>query len=175
MKKIRIKSRSISKLILIIIATFFFWLYSQQPSNTNTQESAKKVIKVTRVIDGDTVELNTGERLRYIGMDTPEFDYKNKQHDCFAWEAKQANVKLVLNKKVRLEKDVSDKDKYERLLRYVYVKNKNNKEIMINEYLVRQGFAMLATYPPDVKYVELFKEAQKQAREKNKGFWKECE
>lgn len=121
---------------------------------------------VTRVIDGDTIELSDGAKVRYIGINAPEV---TKNRECFGEKAKQKNTDLVLNKKVRLEKDVSNKDKYERLLRYVYV-DKN----FINKTLVEQGFANAATYPPDVKYKDLFVTVQKQAQQKNVGLWKDC-
>lgn len=141
----------------------------QFPQNLST-----KNIWVKKVVDGDTIELGSGERVRYIGIDTPEIDYKNKRADCFATQARDKNKELVLNKEVRLEKDVSDKDKYERLLRYVFVKDKKGKEIFVNEYLVREGYALTSTYPPDVKYSSLFLEAQQEARNANKGLWKKC-
>lgn len=121
---------------------------------------------VVRVIDGDTIELSSGQRVRYIGIDTPERD------ECFYLEAKAVNEQLVLNKKVKLVKDVSETDKYGRLLRYVYVEN-----IFVNQYLVKEGYAYAATYPPDVSYAEDFVKAQETARNQQKGFWKagECE
>lgn len=90
-----------------------------------TQEEAQ--ITVRRVVDGDTIELSTGQRLRYIGIDTPETN-----GGCFSLEAKLANEQLVLNKPVRLEKDVSETDRYGRLLRYVWV-----GETFVNDQLVR--------------------------------------
>lgn len=68
-----------------------------------------------------------------------------------------------------MTRDVSNTDKYGRLLRYVYI-----GDVFINDYLVRQGYAHIDTYPPDVKYVEQFKEAEKEARENNRGLWKSC-
>jgi endonuclease YncB( thermonuclease family) len=128
-----------------------------------TQLSPTKVI---RVIDGDTIVLQNGKTVRYIGIDTPEI--KSKNSACYAQEAKSANERLVLDKMVRLEKDVSETDKYQRLLRYVYVGS-----VFVNEYLVKEGYALLATYPPDVKYQSLFQKAQDYARENNKGLWNE--
>ncbi len=124
-----------------------------------------KLYLVTRVIDGDTIVLENGERVRYIGIDTPEIS----QNECFALEAKKKNEELVLGKRVRLEKDVSERDKYGRLLRYVYV-----GEIFVNDYLVRNGYAYAVTYPPDVKYSERFLQAQREARENKRGLWAYC-
>lgn len=124
----------------------------------------KELLKVTKVIDGDTIVLENGAVIRYIGIDTPEI--KKNRSECFGHEAKETNKKLVLEKVVRLEKDVSETDKYNRLLRYVWV-----GDIFVNEYLVRQGYAHAVTYPPDVKYQELFRQAEKEARENNRGLW----
>ena len=124
-----------------------------------------KLYLVTKVIDGDTIVLENGERVRYIGIDTPEIS----QNECFALEAKKKNEELVLGKRVRLEKDVSERDKYGRLLRYVYVGN-----IFVNDYLVRNGYAYAVTYPPDVKYSERFLQAQREARENKRGLWAYC-
>lgn len=130
------------------------------PIPTKAPVAAPQKTIVTRVIDGDTIELASGEKVRYIGIDTPE------RGECFFQEAKIANEELVLNKKVRLVKDVSQIDKYGRLLRYVYI-----DDIFVNEYLVKQGYAMVATYPPDVAYVDSFVKAQQEAQNNNRGFW----
>lgn len=113
---------------------------------------------VTRVIDGDTIELENGERVRYLGINTPESVDPRKPVECFGKEASLKNKELVLNKKVVLEKDISEIDKYGRLLRYVYVDG-----IFINLELIKQGYAQVAIYPPDVKYYDLFLEAEKEA------------
>jgi micrococcal nuclease len=121
--------------------------------------------KVKRVIDGDTVELENGEKLRYIGIDTPE---THNADECYGEEATSKNKELVEGKKVYLEKDVSETDQYGRLLRYVWINGE-----MINEKLVKQGYAKASTYPPDVKYQDKFRNAEKEAREKEKGLWGE--
>ena len=131
-------------------------------------------LKVKRVIDGDTIELEGGLRVRYIGINTPELHSKNKELSCYGKEAKDKNKELVEGKNIRLEKDISEIDKYGRLLRYVYVLNKDSEELFINKYLVEQGYAYVSTFPPDVKYSELLKEMQNKAQEENKGLWSKC-
>lgn len=126
----------------------------------------QKLYKVVEVIDGDTIVLENGEKVRYIGIDTSELNTERGDPECFALEAKKANERLVLGKKVKLEKDVSERDKYGRLLRYVYV-----DDIFVNEYLVKQGYARAVSFPPDIKYQEKLLQAERQAREKNKGLW----
>lgn len=132
------------------------------PTPTATATPSDRFL-VIRVIDGDTVELSDGRRVRYIGMDTPETG------DCYAWEATQKNRELVLNKWVRLVKDVSEADRYGRLLRYVYV-----GEAFVNAELVREGYAFAYTYPPDVAHADLFVQLQREAAEAGRGLWGAC-
>ena len=80
---------------------------------------------------------------------------------------------VVLKKEVRLEKDVSETDRYGRLLRYVYV-SANGGAIFVNEEMVRNGYAQVMTIPPDIKYASLFVEAQREAREAKRGLWGEA-
>ncbi len=127
------------------------------------------LVKVTRVIDGDTIEIEGGERVRYIGMDTPETVDPRKPVQCFGVEASNKNKELVEGKMVRLEKDITDRDKYNRLLRYVYV-----GDTFINLELVKQGFAYSYSYPPDIKYQDQILKAQQEAREAKRGLWAAC-
>ena len=119
----------------------------------------REQVLVTRVLDGDTIELSDKRKVRYIGINSPEMTDKRKEILCFANMAKTENERLVLNKTVELEKDVSDKDKYDRLLRYVWVDGQ-----MINLSLINNGYAKIATYPPDIKYKESFLDASKSAK-----------
>lgn len=144
---------------------------TQAPIATN--HSATNVdAQVTRVIDGDTIDVNIGGkiyRVRYIGVDTPETVDPSQPAQCFGREASALNKQLVEGKNVRLEKDISETDKYGRLLRYVYV-----GDLFVNAELVRLGFAQVVTYPPDVKYVDLYLQLQREAREANRGLWGAC-
>jgi micrococcal nuclease len=124
---------------------------------------------VSRVIDGDTIEIEGGQKIRYIGIDTPESVHPDKSTECYAIEASNKNKELVAGKQVRLEKDVSETDKYGRLLRYVYV-----GDVFVNDYLVREGYANAVTYPPDVKYQDQLGEAERVAREASRGLWNAC-
>ncbi|MDP3997654.1 MAG: thermonuclease family protein [bacterium] len=130
------------------------------------QPAAVEGVLVKRVIDGDTIELETGQKVRYIGIDTPETVHPDKPVQCFGKEASAKNTSLVAGKRVRLEKDVSETDRYGRLLRYVYV-----GDTFVNDYLVRQGYANSSSYPPDVKYQEQFKQAEQEARVNKRGLW----
>jgi micrococcal nuclease len=128
--------------------------------------------RVVRVVDGDTIDVELGAatvRLRYIGIDTPETVDPRRPVGCFGAEAAARNRALVEGRQVELEKDVSETDSFGRLLRYVYVDG-----AMVNEVLVREGYAQVATYPPDVKYVDRFLAAQKEAQEAHRGLWSAC-
>ena len=142
---------------------------NQNESETTQSKEYATSHKVTRVIDGDTIELENGQKVRYIGIDTPETVAPNKPDGCFGKDAANKNRELVENKYVRLEKDVNETDRYGRLLRYVYVDN-----IFVNDYLVRQGYAFAVSYPPDIKMQELLQNAEKEARENNRGLWGMC-
>lgn len=122
--------------------------------------------KVIRVIDGDTIKIEGDMVVRYIGIDTPETVHPSKPVQCYGKEASDKNRELVEGKEVKLEKDVSETDKYGRLLRYIWL-----GDMLVNEYLVREGYAQSSTYPPDVRYQDRFIEAQRQAREEQKGLW----
>jgi micrococcal nuclease len=127
------------------------------------------LVKVTRVVDGDTIEIEGGERIRYIGIDTPETVDPRKPIQCFGVEASNKNKELVEGKEIRLEKDITDRDKYNRLLRYVWI-----DDTFINLELVKQGFAYSYSYPPDIKYQDQFVKAQQEAREAKRGLWNAC-
>lgn len=129
--------------------------------------SAKGTVRVSRVIDGDTVELASGERVRLIGIDTPESVDPRKPVQCFAKEAATYTRSLLEGKAVRLVADVEDRDKYGRLLRYVHL----NDETFVNLALVRDGYARVYTYPPNVAHAKEFVGAEREAREAQRGLW----
>lgn len=117
-------------------------------------------VTVDHVMDGDTFVLTTGQKVRLIGMDAPELG----RH--YSYEAKAKLEEFVLNKTVTLEKDVSEKDKYGRLLRYVYI-----GDVFVNLELVRLGYAEEFSYFPDVKYENEFKLAEEEANATKIGMW----
>jgi len=141
-----------------------------------TKTASVEAFFVSKVIDGDTIVLENGQKVRYIGIDTPELNHKKNKIECYAKEAFEENKKLVLGKKVYLQKDVSEKDRYNRLLRYVFLDEKMSTDegSFVNLFLVKKGLAYAATFPPDVRYTNLFLQAQKEAREKNLGLWQKC-
>jgi len=129
---------------------------------------------VTRVVDGDTIKLEDGRTLRYIGIDTPETVAPQKPVECFGQEASEFNRNLVEGKSVWLEKDVSETDRYGRLLRYVYLDPEASLSAQVNYRLVAEGYAYASSYPPDVKWQSVFAEVQRQAREQGIGMWRSC-
>ncbi|HEY3276252.1 MAG TPA: thermonuclease family protein [Syntrophorhabdaceae bacterium] len=123
---------------------------------------------VRKVLSGDTVQLESGEIVRYLGIDAPELFLKEGGSEFFAKEAARHNKKLVLLKKVRLEFDSEKKDHYGRLLAYVFVKN-----VFINGELVKGGYARATVKPPNVKYKDMLLDYQKKAMEEERGLWQE--
>jgi micrococcal nuclease len=118
---------------------------------------------VIQVIDGDTITITGGYRVRYIGIDAPETYPGVERYGIEAW---LANRELVEGKKVRLEKDVSEADRYGRLLRYVYA-----GDMMVNAELVRLGLAEARAYPPDTRYQDRFERLENQAKRDGRGMW----
>lgn len=150
---------TIALIVLVVVAIDVL----QHPVNrTDPPEGAR----ISRVVDGDTVELENGQKVRYIGIDAPETVDPRRPVGCFGKEASDKNKELVDGKNARFVKDVSERDKYGRLLRYVYIGN-----LFVNEYLVREGYAKASSYPPDVEYRDLFREAEADARVNKRGFW----
>lgn len=119
---------------------------------------APSEVMVTKVLDGDTVIVEGGYHVRLLGIDADERGYP-----CYK-EGKERLEELVLNKEVRLEKDQTDVDQYDRCLRYLFLNNKN-----INLQLVREGLAIARFYPPDLKYKEEITQAEEEAIENKVG------
>lgn len=143
-----------------------------------SQNTFKEAV-VKRVIDGDTIELTTGEKVRLILVDTPETKHPTKEVQYFGKEASDYTTKALTGKTVYLQKDVSETDRYGRLLRYVWLQRPTtdeptNEEIAkycFNSLLLENGYAKLATFPPDIKYVDFFRTREQIARNNNYGLW----
>ena len=130
--------------------------------------------ELVRVVDGDTIRVTidgTEHRVRYIGIDTPETVRPGSPVEEFAIEASDANRELLVGRRLVLERDVSETDRFGRLLRYIWTVADADRYTFVNLELVRRGYAQVATYPPDVRYVDLFLEAQREAREAERGLW----
>jgi micrococcal nuclease len=124
---------------------------------------------VVRIVDGDTIHVRIGERIekvRYIGVNTPEVHHPTKGEEPGGREAASMNADLVKGRTVRIELDVQSRDRYGRLLAYVWV-----GDVMINAELVRLGYAQVMTVPPNVRYQSLFLRLQREARAAGRGLW----
>ncbi len=129
--------------------------------------------RVDRVVDGDTIIVilaGQRQRLRYIGIDTPESVKPDTPVERMGREATAANEALVEGRTVVLETDVSDTDRFGRLLRDVWVE-RDGVLVLVNLELVRMGFAHVTTFPPDVKYADRLLAALDQARASGVGLW----
>ena len=129
---------------------------------------------MTRITDGDTIRVRLDGAdvpVRYIGIDTPEPDDPNPAKQALADAATAANAALVEGREVILERDVSDTDRFDRLLRDVWVVGPEGELMHVGLELVRTGRAQVSTYPPDVRYVDLLLAAQDQARTTEAGLW----
>jgi len=153
---------------LLIITSLFITSCANAPTEGRTY-------LVKSIIDGDTIELAGGKRVRYIGIDTPETMRRVGDKwvyfpEPYAQAAKDLNTSLVLNQKVRLEYDEDKEDKYGRLLAYVYV-----DDTMVNLKMVRDGYALVYTFPPNVKYYKKLVAEQETAKDDPAGLWREVE
>jgi micrococcal nuclease len=125
---------------------------------------------VVKIVDGDTIHVRTAERIekiRYIGINAPEIHHPTRGEEPGGRDASEANRRLVAGRHVRLELDVQSRDRYGRLLAYVWV-----GETMINAELVRQGYAQVMTVPPNVRYQRLLVDLQRDARQAGRGLWR---
>ncbi len=138
-------------------------------------------ILVKRAVDGDTLQIESGEKVRLIGIDTPEMHDSHKLHRdarergqdlqtiiALGREACAFTKKLAEGERVKLEFDVEKYDKYGRILAYVYLKDGT----FVNAKIVEEGYASLLTIPPNVKYADLLLKLYRQARENKRGLWK---
>ena len=132
-----------------------------------TFTAAGPVVQVARVIDGDTLLLSNGQRVRLIGVDTPELHHPLKPVQYFAREASEFTRKMVEGKRVRLEYEPRKRDKYGRLLAYVYLEDGT----FLNAEIIKQGYGFAYTKYP-FRYLDAFRQYQREAREHERGLWK---
>ncbi len=142
------------------------------PTIIKTTITTKELYQVTKIIDGDTIDIDINgkmERIRLIGIDTPEIVDPRKPVQCFGIEASKKAKEVLSNKKVLIESDPTqgDKDKYGRLLRYIFLEDGTS----LNKTMILEGFAHEYTYKTPYKYQSEYKEAEKKSREGGKGLW----
>lgn len=144
-----------------VLTALVLWL-----SACGEPEAERRRGVVARVIDGDTVELQDGTVVRYLIADTPELN----RGDCFAVEARDYNVMLVLGQEVELELDEEPKDRFGRTLAYVYV-----GEVMMSRALVEQGYARTLVIKPNVRYAAELQALEADAKARGAGMWGVCD
>lgn len=127
--------------------------------------------RVSKIIDGDTIELLGGIRIRYIGINAPEIANDPSLEECYGNEAKIKNAELLKDKKVKLVADKENEDQYGRLLRYVYLEDGT----FVNLELVKNGFARTLPIAPNTEFKNEFVSAENSAKKNGLGLWKSCE
>lgn len=172
---------AVALVLLVACSSHQVVLVHQAPATYSQEPPGYESATVSRVVDGDTIEvvitatvdgpgaggLSPGTyKVRLIGIDTPESVKPGTPVECFAKEASAATNALLSGLEVRLVKDVENTDRYDRLLRYVYIGDE-----MANARLVANGYALAYTYPPNVRWAGLFVQLQREAREENRGLW----
>jgi len=185
--------RSVISLIILLSLLLSFCLADDEPVTIYYTDDWKLTLPlgqshnyadvyVKRVIDGDTIQLETGERVRLVGIDTPEMHESNKLYrdsrtsgedtrtiQALGRRSYEFTKKLVEGQRVSLEFDIEKYDKYKRLLAYVYLKKDGT---FLNAKIVEEGYASLMSIPPNVKYADLFLKLYRQARKNQRGLWK---
>ena len=152
---------SLTAAFLILLGGVVFTLHIKPPSTGF----------VIEVVDGDTIRLKSGALIRYLGLNSPE----TKSRDSGSWVNKESywgrkayliNKELVLNKQIRIEYDKKKKDKYKRLLGYVFA-----GDVFVNKNIIQEGLAVIDVRSPNFKYVDLLADSFKNALDKKKGIW----
>lgn len=133
--------------------------------------AATRSARVERVVDGDTLKLAGGERVRLIGVDTPETKKPGSPVECFGKAASKLTEDLVEGRAVDLAVDVEERDRYGRLLAYV---TRRADGLDLNAELLRRGYATVLTVPPNVRREAEFRRLARQAREARRGLWRSC-
>ncbi len=149
-----------------LAAVFFIFLSLPLPAHAQAERASAVV---SRVIDGDTVVLDNKEHVRLLGINAPEYELWKPYVEPYGKEAAEYLRSRLKGKKVLLEGDQETKDRYGRTLAYVYLSDGT----FVNEELVRGGYAQARYYAPNGKYYAKLKAAQKEARDAERGLWKE--
>jgi micrococcal nuclease len=161
-------------LLAVALAALAFAL-SSRSRGSDEAPGATLSGRVVRVVDGDTIRVALAggrvERVRYIGIDTPESVKPDTPVQCYAHRAATENARLVGGRRVRLVLDVEARDRFGRLLAYVY---RAGDGLFVNADLVRGGFARMVTIPPNVRFAARFRALARHARRAHRGLWSAC-
>src|SRR3954471_5677472 len=164
--------RSLALLAVAIAALALAW--SSRSRGSDEAPGATLSGRVVRVVDGDETRVALSgrvERVRYIGIDTPESVKPDTPVQCYAHRAAAENARLVARERVRLGLDVEARDRFGRLLAYVY---RVRDGVFVNAALVRGGFARTLTIPPNVRFAARFRRLAVEARRAGRGLWSAC-
>jgi micrococcal nuclease len=190
MRRLSLKKKDIGLIVLAVLALIYLTTGKLTPLSQSRKEPGVRSILVKnydysnvlikRVVDGDTLVLENGQKVRLIGIDTPEMHDSNKlNRDAqrsgqgveaikkMGRQSYEFTKKLVEGKRVKLEFDVEKQDRYKRILAYAYLPDGT----FVNAYLVQEGYASVMTYPPNVKHSEKFLRLYREARENKRGLW----
>jgi micrococcal nuclease len=158
-------------LVMLFISQFFGIDLSEVQTPSNENLPPEETAQVLSVVDGDTIKVRVNgieETVRYIGIDTPE-PYRDGKPACYSGEASHRNAELVAGREVRLVPDAENRDRYERLLRYVYV-----DDVFVNEQLLEQGYATTLTIRPNTQFASTFATIEANAQAVGVGLWSAC-
>lgn len=165
----------VSLISLLLVLLLPIGCSGLEPNKLTYSVELVRSYSVVRVVDGDTIKIVYGGKetsVRYIGINTPETVDPRKPVEYFGKEASSKNRELVEGREVYLEYDVERFDQYDRILAYVWLTSSiGDINSMVNYILVKEGYAQVATYPPNVKYIDRFVEAQEYASKNNLGLW----
>jgi micrococcal nuclease len=149
--------------------------YNHHPTRREGELPSFQSAIVRRAIDGDTIELSSRQRLRLIGVNTPESTYKM---ETYGTEAKDYTEEKLGGRSIWLQRDVSQYDRYGRMLRYVWLELPGEQNLeaeirtkMFNAHLILDGYAELSTFPPDVLYSSYFRQFVREAQRNKAGLW----
>src|SRR4051794_1580021 len=162
------------RFILLLLALAFAGCEAVTGGGGSESADRTQVGRVVRVVDGDTIHVHLGgveEKVRYIGIDTPESVKPGTPVQCFAKRASAYNERLVGGEPVRVVRDAEARDRYGRLLAYVY---RARDGLFVNAELVRGGYAQPLTIPPNVAHADQFRRLAAAARRAGRGLWSAC-
>lgn len=165
--KQKLSKKVVKNIVIAALLILVGFLTLSQDKKESEQSLAQKV---DRVIDGDTIVVQDDTRVRLIGINSPE------KGECFYEESRQFAKDLLQGESVILEKEISGVDDYGRLLRFIIIPAKSaaKDNILVNDYIVRQGYARAIASPPDNRYRDLLISAQEEALRENRGLWQTC-
>jgi micrococcal nuclease len=168
---VRLASGAVSRRTVLLLVS----LSLAGCGTSQTAPAARPLVgRVARIVDGDTVQVTLSgrrERVRYIGVDTPESVKPQSPVQCYAKRASAFNARLVAGERVRLVSDAERRDRYGRLLAYVY---RERDGLFVNAELVRRGYARTLTIPPNVAHAAQLRKLASAARRAGRGLWSAC-